>query len=54
MKFVLEIEVNAKRNKKKVLDRVIERASDAVMKERTVKMVDVKGVIVEEPEEDEK
>lgn len=51
MKFVLEIEVDAKRNVEKVLNRVIERASDAVMKERTVKMVDVRGKIVKEDDE---
>lgn len=51
MKFILEIESTAKRNTGKVLDRIIERASDAVMKERTVKTVDVKGRIVEDDDE---
>lgn len=48
MKFVLEVEVDAKRNTSKILNRVIERAADGVMKERQVKTVDVRGAILKE------
>ena len=51
MKFELEVEVDAKRNTRKILNRVIERASDGVMKDKQVKMVSVKGKIVEDEDE---
>lgn len=47
MKFMLEVEVETKKDSSKMLNSIIKRASDAVLKEKAVKMVDVKGKVVE-------
>lgn len=52
MRFELVVELNAKRNKRDVLNRVIERAADAVMKERTVQEVHVRCIKIEEVDDD--
>lgn len=43
MRFELEVEIDAKRNVGKALDKAIQNASDGILRDKRVKTVDVRG-----------